>query len=185
MTGSENMINITEDIIKRSGIFQYGYIKPDIIEFREDIQAICRNNSCRVYGKTWACPPAIGNVDECRQRCNSFDNVFVFSGKYDLEDSFDFEGMEAAGEEFRRSCEKLFDAVDGVKNGCMILANGGCRRCSECTYPDSPCRFPEKLFMAFEGHGIIISDVAKAAGINYINGKDTVTYHGALFYNLK
>ena len=41
---------------------------------------------------------------------------------------------------------------------------------------------PEKLFPAFEGHGIVVAEVAKLAGINYINGKDTVTYLGMLLY---
>ena len=165
------------------GIFQYGYIDPSEIIFREEIQDICRSNACRVYGKTWACPPAIGGIEECRERVNQYKNAMVFSCKYDLEDSYDFEGMEDAGLEFRRTCDELWEKLEGHKNGFLLLANGGCQRCTECTYPDEACRMPEKLFPAFEGHGIIVAEVAKMAGINYINGKDTVTYLGMLLYN--
>ncbi len=168
--------------LEGTDIFQYGYISPSEIEFKEEIQEICRGNTCRVYGKTWACPPAIGGIEECRQRCNKYENALVFSCKYDLEDSFDFEGMQEAGEEFRRTCDKLWELTDGCNKGYLLLANGGCHRCSECTYPTAPCRMPEKLFPAFEGHGIVVSDVAKMAGINYINGKDTVTYLGMLLF---
>lgn len=42
---------------------------------------------------------------------------------------------------------------------------------------------PEKLFPAFEGHGIVVAEVAKLAGINYMNRADTVTYLGMLLYN--
>ncbi|MBQ4602466.1 MAG: hypothetical protein IJB24_06340 [Clostridia bacterium] len=44
-------------------IFQHGYIDPSEIIFREEIQDICRGNACRAYGKTWACPPAIGEIE--------------------------------------------------------------------------------------------------------------------------
>ncbi len=164
-------------------IFQHGYIDPSEIIFREEIQAICRGNACRAYGKTWACPPAIGGIEECRERVNRYKNALVFSCKYDLEDSYDFEGMEEAGIEFRRTCDKLWDKLEGLGNGFLLLANGGCLRCEKCTYPDSPCIMPEKLFPAFEGHGIVVAEVAKLAGINYINGKDTVTYLGMLLFN--
>lgn len=177
------MLNLTHEQLAEAGIFQYGYIDPADIEFREEIQDICRGNACRAYSKTWACPPAIGGIEECRERCNRYKNALVFSCKYDLEDSYDYEGMVEAGEEFRQTCDKLWKMLEGYKNGNLLLANGGCQRCPECTYPDFPCRFPEKLFPAFEGHGIVVAEVAKMAGINYINGKDTVTYLGMLLYN--
>ena len=163
-------------------IFQHGYIETADIVFREEIQDICRSNTCRAYGKTWACPPAIGGIEECRRRCLEYKNALVFSCKYDLEDSYDYEGMVEAGVEFRRTCDKLWDKLDGYDKGYKLLANGGCQRCEKCTYPDSPCRFPERLFPAFEGHGIVVAEVAKLAGINYINGQDTVTYLGMLLY---
>lgn len=169
--------------LKEPGIFQYGYIDPRQIEFHPSIQQICSTNACRAYGKSWACPPAIGDTEICRSRCTAYSNAVVFSAKYDLEDSFDYEGMEAAGEAFRKLCDRFYDAAEGEKTNCLLLANGGCRRCEECTYPNAPCKMPKRLFLAFEGHGIVVSDVAKQAGINYINGKDTVTYLGALFYN--
>ena len=169
-------------IFDEAGVFQHGEVKISDILLHDEIQAICRGNACRAYSKTWACPPAIGGIDECRARLDGYEKGIVFSCKYDLEDSYDFEGMEDAGIEFRRTCDKLWEKLEGHKKGFLLLANGGCLRCEKCTYPDSPCRMPEKLFPAFEGHGIIVSDAAKLAGINYINGKDTVTYLGMLLY---
>ncbi|HIV13348.1 MAG TPA: hypothetical protein IAA63_09455 [Candidatus Pullilachnospira stercoravium] len=52
--------------------------------------------------------------------------------------------------------------------------------CSECTYPEAPCRFPDRSHGSIEGYGIMVSDLANQAGINYINGANTVTYFGAL-----
>ena len=46
-----------------------------------------------MYGKSWACPPAVGPVEECRARCLAHKTAMVFSAVYPLEDSFDYEGM--------------------------------------------------------------------------------------------
>ena len=175
------MQNVSKELLESVGVFQYGYVDTDRIEFKEEIQGICRNNVCRVYGRTWACPPAIGGIEECRSRCTRYSRALVFSGKYELEDSYDYEGMVEAGEKFRCMCARLFEGVEGTKKGYMLLANGGCNICEVCTYPDAPCRHPHKMFMALEGQGIVVSDLCAMAGINYINGKDTVTYIGALF----
>ena len=64
-----------------------------------------------------------------------------------------------------------------------MLSNEGCDLCDKCTYPDAPCRFPNRAHGSLEGYGIFVSEIAKIAGINYINGANTVTYFGAVICN--
>ncbi|MFQ6804175.1 MAG: DUF2284 domain-containing protein [Lachnospiraceae bacterium] len=33
----------------------------------------------------------------------------------------------------------------------LILSNEGCDLCSECTYPEAPCRFPDRSHGSIEG----------------------------------
>ncbi len=106
----------------------------------------------------------------------------LFSGKYDLEDSFDFEGMTAAMKDFKFLVNRLHGEIENIHTDYMVLSNEGCINCESCTYPDAPCRHPDRAHGAIEGYGIWVSELAKQAGINYINGKDTVTYFGALLY---
>jgi hypothetical protein len=37
---------------------------------------------------------------------------------------------------------------------------------------------------SLEAYGINVSELAKAAGMNYINGQNTVTYFGAVLFSL-
>ena len=60
-----------------------------------------------MYGKTWSCPPGFGTIAECRERLQNYDKLLVFSGKYNLEDSFDYEGMMEGIRFFLDSCRKL------------------------------------------------------------------------------
>lgn len=109
--------------------------------------------------------------------------MLVLSGKYNLEDSFDYEGMMDGMKQFKKSCRELDAAVKGYIREYFILSSEGCDLCETCTYPDNPCRFPEKSHGSLEGYGLFVNVLANQAGINYINGKDTVTYFGALICN--
>lgn len=170
----------TEEKLKKLGIHEYSFIAPNEIDFKDEIQQICNNGACEMYGRTWACPPALGDAAECKKRCIEYSSALFFSAVYELEDSFDYEGMLDAGVKFRKLCDRVYEEAGADSTKILMLCNGACLRCEKCTYPNAPCRFPDKLFLSLEGHGILVSELAKAKGIKYINGKDTVTYFGML-----
>jgi predicted metal-binding protein len=112
-----------------------------------------------------------------------FEKLLLFSGKFDLEDSYDFEGCMAAMKKFKYTVDAVDKTVKPYLIKYLLLSNEGCGRCVNCTYPDAPCRFPNKLFHSIEGYGIFVSKLATQAGIKYNNGERTITYFGALLYN--
>jgi predicted metal-binding protein len=169
--------------IKQTRIFQYGLAKPSAIQYRQDIREICKDNSCRQYGRTWACPPAVGTVEECKNRCLQYNTMLVFTGKFTLEDSFDFEGMTRSLQDFKRIAREVEAAAKPYLKSYLVLSNESCNTCKTCAYPDAPCRFPEQLHHSIEGYGILVSELAKQAAVNYNNGANTVTYFGALLFN--
>ena len=156
-------------------------ISPEKITFEERLRALCVQNACRLYGKTWACPPAVGTVAQCKKRCLSYQNALVFNAVYPLEDSFDYEGMMEGHDAFQALCDRLY-ALIPKGTPFLLLSNEGCSRCKECTYPERPCRMPEKLFPSLEGFGINVLALSEAAGLCYNNGENTVTFFGVLFY---
>lgn len=169
--------------LKDIGISRFGLISAAQIPFSPEVRKLCEGNACRNYGTTWACPPAVGTVEECKVKCFSYHHALVFNQVFPLEDSFDFEGMHAGHEAFKQTCDKLYELIKSQANDFLLLSNESCNRCKQCTYPDSPCRFPEKLFPSVEGFGILVAGLAEAANINYINGANTVTYFGMLLFN--
>lgn len=167
-------------LFDKAGIFEYGLVNTANIRFMPEVRAMCEVNTCRQYGKTWCCPPAVGSVEACRERIRRYETMLVFSVKYDLEDSFDYEGMTAGMKRFKESCRALDTACRPLLGDYLMLSNEGCDLCRECTYPDAPCRFPQRAHGSLEGYGIMVSELAGQAGIRYINGPNTVTYFGAL-----
>ena len=176
---SEMLKKIVSDA-KACGVTECGWIDTQTLTFHENIRRLCEGNQCRSYGKTWACPPAVGTLDECRVRCLRYSRMLLFSRKYDLEDSFDLEGMQAGHRAFKSLSDALYEKIKPYLSDFLLLSNEGCARCATCTYPAAPCRFPERLFHSLEGYGFIVSDLCKMTGIRYINGQNTVTYFGAL-----
>ena len=172
-----------DKLLRELGVSRYGVIDTCDITFYPEIREICEGNVCGQYGKTWACPPGVGTLRQCREKCRSFSNALVFCGEYDIEDPFDIEGMRKGHGEFKKLCDRLFDAVKDDLRDFLLLSNEGCTRCRECTYPDGPCRMPERLFPSVEGFGINVSELAGLAGIPYKRDGSTVSYFGLLMYN--
>lgn len=170
-------------IVAETGFSEMGFLDPGNLRYYREIRKICEENTCRNYGTSWACPPAVGTVDQCRERVEQYDRMLLFSQVYPLEDSFDFEGMMEGLHDFKRRVDTLHRNISTQLPEFLLLSNEGCGRCPVCTYPDAPCRFPALLHHSLEGYGLIVSELAREAGIRYNNGPDTVTYFGALLFH--
>lgn len=109
--------------------------------------------------------------------------MLLFSKKYELEDSFDFESMTAGLMDFKHTVDGFQQKINDIIPSYLLLSNEGCGRCAECTYPNASCRFPHLLHHSLEGYGFIVKELADEAGIRYNNGLNTVTYFGALLFN--
>ena len=78
---------------------------------------------------------------------------------------------------------KVFEIAD--MNKVLHLGAGGCGVCEKCAkQTGEPCRFPTLALASLEAYGVNVSELAKTAGMKYINGQDTVTYFGAVLFCL-
>jgi len=147
---------------------------------------ICATNACGMYGKCYMCPPDVGDIDELMAQIANFDHALVYQTVTELEDSFDFEGMIAAKKKsypLAQSLRRMFADMNVTR--VLHLGVGGCGVCEDCAKKENePCRFPEKAMPSLEAYGVNVSELAKAAGMKYINGQDTVTYFGAVLFSL-
>lgn len=164
-------------------IHQFGFTTTDRLVINQGVRDLCEMNSCGRYGSSWACPPAVGTVEECRSRMMKYKNVFVFSTVHELEDSFDFEGMMAGKETHENIRKKVVDCFRELVPGeLLILSGDSCSRCKKCTYPSAPCRFPGEVCPTVESYGVEVYRLAQTVQIDYINGKNTVTYFCCILY---
>ena len=146
------------------------------LELKDEVRAMCSANTCRAYGKNWSCPPACGELDELRQKFARYSRGILVQTVGEVEDSLDFEGMmeaEAAHKEhFAALHEKLLETWPGL----VALGAGTCTRCKACTYPDAPCRFPDRRVSSMEACGLVVMDTCKANGLGYYYGPQSIAY---------
>jgi predicted metal-binding protein len=160
----------------------FGELDTSHLRYHPEVRELCRGNTCRNYNTSWACPPAVGSLEECQQRVEQFSRFLLFSQVYPLTDSFDLEGMRDGLLDFKERTDQFGSRLQPHLGRYLLLSNEGCGRCKQCTWPDAPCRFPHKLHHSLEGYGFIVNELAVLAGIPYHNGPNTVTFFGALLY---
>lgn len=171
-------LNLIDKI--RRKVHQFVCMNSKEIPFREYVRLACASNQCGMYGKTWQCPPGVGDIETLKAKCLTYSKALVFTTCHTLEDSFDIEGMERGRVEHERITDEV--AMLFSRQDIRVLSAEGCGICKKCTYPNAPCRFPKKARASVEANGISVVELAKQCGINYKNGNNTVTYFSIMFY---
>lgn len=162
-------------------VHQIACIDPAQIPFSQEVVDACEKNYCGRYGKTWTCPPGVGHYEERRALCLSYKQAVVFTTTYPLEDSFDIEGMHRANELHEQVTDRVIASLpEAAKGNYLAFSAHGCHICEKCTYPDAPCRFPDRARVSVEANGIYVVGLAQKCDINYHNGTNTVTYFSML-----
>ena len=164
-------------------IHQLKVVSPSDVPFSQDVADACKANACGKYGTCWTCPPGIGYWREWETKIKSYEFAAVFTCKYDLEDSFDFEGMMRGKDATKDLLIKIKHELNTKGEDFLALGCSGCDLCRKCTYPDNPCRFPEKAILSVEACGINVVELSQKIGIKYNNGTNTVTYFCIILFN--
>ena len=161
-------------------IFEYAFLKTDELVFTERVREICRTE-CPMYNKSWACPPAVGTVDECRARCLRYPEALMLTSVTEVQDIADLSqtlATRAPHEELTRRAAALVREQTG---DVFVLSTEACAICEHCAWPDSPCRHPDRMYPCVESHGILATDIAEKHGLTFFNG-NIVTWYSLIFF---
>lgn len=166
------------------GAFRAAVIPVEQIPFDASLRKACEANYCGNYGKNWTCPPDVGDIDELISKAKAYSQALVYQTVSALEDSFDFEGMTAALVRHKEITDLITEEIRKHANeGMLQLSAGGCIICERCAKRSKePCLHPDKALASLEAYGIYVAKLAALGNMNYINGKNTVTYFGAYLF---
>ncbi len=164
------------------GFSHAGYARIETLKPMEAVRDMCAVDKCNAYDKTWTCPPGCGTVEECRERLQGYGWGLLVQTTAYLEDSLDYENMMEGAMKQKENTEKLYGILRDRYGDVLALTTASCDICASCTYPDAPCRFPEKATAAMEGYGLLVSQVCRDNGLEYYYGENTVTYTGLFLF---
>jgi predicted metal-binding protein len=165
-----------EELLRTPKIWEYRLISTKEIPFAQAVADACKANTCGKYGTCWTCPPGAGHYVEWQKKIQQFETAAVFTCKHLLEDCFDFEGMIMGQQKTMELLYRMIDQLSREDVPYLALGCACCSLCSKCTYPDNPCRFPERATVSVEACGVDVLTLSRNIGIRYNNGPNTVTY---------
>ena len=175
-------ITLLEEQLSQLPLYTYFYTDPNTIEFSQRIRYICQTE-CPMYGRTWACPPAVGAVEDCQKKCRSYKNCLVIGTIVEVTDSADIEQSLATRHDHEMITNQVRDLMREQGTEPYVLSTEACAICSRCAYLDGlPCRMPEKMHPCVESHGINIIPTLEAQGLDFIYGSNIVTWYSLFFF---
>lgn len=163
-------------------LYGYFYIDPKRLEFSDRIRWICEHE-CPMCDRTWACPPAVGPVENCRKKCLSYENCLMIATIVEVADIANINETLATRPEHEAITNQVRDLMrqQGVEP--YILSTEACAECDRCAILDGePCRMPERMHPCVESHGINVLPIIDELGLTFQYGENVVTWFSLLFY---
>ncbi|MCL2819641.1 MAG: DUF2284 domain-containing protein [Oscillospiraceae bacterium] len=172
-------MNTYEDLkktAKECGFTHYTKLDISTLEFRQDIRDMCNAEKCRSYNKSWSCPPACPSLDEMQEKVKNYTNGIIVQTVGDLEDSLDWDGIMEVGAKHKENFGKMRENLSKKNPKLLAMGAGECKLCQLCTYPDKPCRYPDKIEISMEAYGLFVSKVCTDNNIGYNYGQEKIAF---------
>ncbi len=169
-----------ERALSQLPLYQYAWIDTGELVFTGRVRMICKNE-CPMYGTTWACPPAVGTVEECKARCLQYPYALLLTTVNEVNDIANIEETLATRAPHELVTRQAAALVAAQAAETMVLSTEACAICEHCSYPGAPCRHPDRMYPCVESHGILATDIAEKHGIDFFDG-NIVTWFSLIFY---
>ena len=164
-------------------LYTYFYVAPAQLEFSDRIRYICQAE-CPRYGKSWACPPGVGSVEDCKAKCLGYRECLVIGTITECQDIADIDETLATRPEHEQLTDQVANILRDMGVEPYILSTDSCAICENCTYcQGKPCRHPDRMHPCIESHGINIIPTLEENGLEFQYGGNIITWYSMLFYN--
>lgn len=171
-----------EEHISQFPVYEYRLLDPEGVPIRERVRTIC-SQECERFGTTWACPPAVGTLKQCKNRIHSYDKAVFFSSVAEVSDLMNMEEMLSTRREHEIITEKIAGFLKEEGYDTFTLSTESCDICERCTYSEGkPCRHPERMHPCLESHGVVASEIVEEQKMEYNLGGNTILWFSMILF---
>ncbi|MEA4966153.1 MAG: DUF2284 domain-containing protein [Oscillospiraceae bacterium] len=170
-----------EEKLRELPLYQYAFFPTEALCFTDKVRTVCREE-CPMYNKSWACPPAVGEVSACREKCLRYPDCLMISTITEVSDIANLDETLATRAGHEEMTRQVLSLLREETEDTFVLSTEACAICETCAWPDGPCRHPDKMFPCVESHGILVTALSERCGIDFIAGGNVVTWYSLLFY---
>jgi len=165
-----------ERLAEESGFSHSARLDISTLDFMQEVRDMCNAKQCDKYNKSWSCPPVCATLEEMRERVKTFSDGILVQTVGDLEDSYDWEAIMDAGKRHKDNFGRMWEVLERDWKTVYAMGAGACMLCEKCTYPDTPCRFPDRMSASMEACGLLVSKVCTDNGLAYNYGQNKMVF---------
>ena len=174
---------LLEQQLSQLPLYTYFFPDPKSLEFSPRIRWICKNE-CPMYGKSWACPPGVGEVNHCQSKCLGYQKCLLIGTITEVNDVADIAEALSTRADHEAITNQVAEILRQMGADPYILSTEACAECARCAILDGePCRKPERMHPCVESHGINIIPTLEENGLDFYYGTNIITWYSLLFYN--
>jgi len=165
-----------------------GYVYREISPPRPDVPTVeqcrklCAQNLCGFYDSNWGCPPGVGSIGDVRRALALYPHTAVVYKRTEI-DHNEKEGLKRLSNDHQNLLRSFNNVLRESGYRSLPLADGGCNYCTECSYPNEKCRFPEQRVASVSGYGIKMMEYLETFGIEFRFEEKAVTMYGLVLYD--
>lgn len=171
-----------EGLLTQYPLYQYAIISSEQVPFSDKVRTICETE-CERYGQSWSCPPAVGTVEECREKCASYDHVLLFSTVAEVADTYDFASRLATRKEHEEITGQIETLIKGLKGHTLTLSSDSCSICDSCAYPAEKCRHKDQMRPCIESYGIVLMPLLEQLEFDYSLSENLILWFSMIFFS--
>jgi len=168
--------NELEKTAQECGFTHSAKLDISTLEFMQEVRDMCNAEQCNNYDKSWSCPPACASLEEMRDVVKNYATGILVQTVGTIEDSLDWDGMMEVGARHKENFGIMKDKLRAEGVQFLAMGAGKCQMCESCTYPDEPCRVPDKMEVSMEASGLFVSKVCKDNGLEYNYGANNIAF---------
>ena len=171
-----------EQALQELPLYVYQFIDPRELEFSSRIRYICQAE-CPMYGKSWACPPGVGEVDQCEKRCRGYENCLLIGTITECADISDIAATLLTRFPHEAITNQVGKLLEAQGEQVYILSTEACAECDRCAILDGQsCRFPDRMHPCVESHGINLIPTLESLGLEFNYGENIITWYSLIFF---
>lgn len=171
-----------EEKLAELPLYIYDIFDPKDLEFSPRIRWICEHE-CPMHGRSWACPPGVGSVESCQEKCLRYENCLLISSIVEVSDIASLDETLATRPDHEKLTNQVRDILRELGVEPYVLSTEACSLCDRCAMLDGqPCRLPGKMHPCVESHGINVVPILESRGLEFQFGANVVTWISLLFY---
>jgi len=185
MKGGSNLTGSYEElaeIAKTSGFTHYSGLDVSRLELQQEIRDMCNAKQCRNYDTSWSCPPACASIEEMRKNVQKYKTGIIVQTVGDLEDSLDWDGIMETGARHKENFGRMRETLNKNQKNMLAMGAGECKICKTCSYPDKPCRYPDRMEISMEAYGLFVSKVCTDNNLGYNYGPDKIAFTSCFLF---